>query len=286
MSGGYWPELVVWCDLKHASTRLNGLRNTDQDTPMTYRILNWIARYTNWNFVRAFGELTILTRASLSMLFFVPVLAALWPTVRWGINGYNEFLVLRNRGLDAASGGSENTQVTLPENLLNEIPQLPTDLPDIWAIAFLASLCSVLGSVIYQTRAPSLIKDYKLAEFEEVELKRYRENPTETQLNNARRMIDGQKTLDTSTGEWEPSFDLEERWEQLHGSSNGYSSDDVEMLAREYISLGAREQYGAFAYSGLLSSTFAAFCYMVALVSIIWIIISQTTAVFHQAGWL
>lgn len=253
--------------------------------PAINQFLNWLAGYTNWNFVRAFGELTILNRASLSMLFFVPVLAALWPTIRWGVNKYNEFLILRNLGLGAETDAAEHQSRIMTDGLSNEIPLFPTDLPAIWAIAFLASLCSVLGNVIYQTRVPSLIKDYKLAEFEEAELKRYRENPTETQLRNAQKLIDGQKTLNTRTGEWEPSFDVESRWEALHNSKS-YSSDDIEMLAREYISLGAREQYGAFAHSGLLSSTFAALCYTVALACIVWIITSQTIAVFHQAGWL
>lgn len=249
-----------------------------------YHFFNFIAGYTNWSVVRAFGDLAILTRASFSMLFFVPVLAALWPTVRWGINGYNEYIVLRNIGMDARLESIEDTSPLVIEKLYEQVPQLSSDLPNIWAITFLASLCAVMGNVIYQTRAPSLIREYKLSEFEEIELKRYRDNPTETQLKIAQKTIDGRMQKDSHEKNWRQVYDITERWQELH-AAKAYSSEDVDRLAREYISLGAREQYGAFAYSRLLSSTIVAFCYLVALAGIAWIVVSQSAAVFKQAGW-
>lgn len=218
------------------------------------------------------------------MLFLVPVIAALWPTIRLGINSYNEFVVLRSIELNERIPNTKMSEGTTVQKIQNQLSIVPADLPDVWAIAFLASLCSMLGNVIYQSRAPSLIKDYKLAEFEELELRRYRENPTETQLRAAQKMVDGQKTLNPKTGKWEPTFDITERWENLH--SGNFEDGASEMLEREYISLGARERYEAFAYSNIFSSTVASVSYSVSLCCIIWIIVGQAIAVFQQAGWV
>lgn len=252
---------------------------------LRYLVLNWIAGYTNWNFVRAFGELAILTRASFSMLFFVPVLAALWPTVRWAINGYNEYLILRNADLETSQYGLVVAADRVVGSLRDQVPTLQSDLPNVWAVAFLASLRAVVGNVIYQTRAPTLIREYKLSEYEEMELKRYRENPTETQLINAQKLVDGRMQKDSRDDDWHPVYDITARWKELHTSKSAYSSEDVDRLAREYISLGAREQYGAFAYSGLVTSTVATVLYSVALAGVVWILVTQSAAVFPQAGW-
>ena len=47
-------------------------------------------RQFTWGFVRNFGELQLLTRASYIMLILVPLLAGLWPSVTTVVNRYND----------------------------------------------------------------------------------------------------------------------------------------------------------------------------------------------------
>ncbi len=247
----------------------------------------------NWNFVRGFGELTILSRASFSMLFIVPILAALWPTIKLALDSYNNYVVLRNNDLKSSFDSLQSVVEEIPIQPTTALPTIPPDLPAVWAVAFLASLCAVFGSVIYQTRAPSLIKDYKLSEFEESRLKRYRENPTEGQISTAIHRIKACKER-----YWDPNnetrrayySELEARrhaLEQRETTVIGQSfEEERSALEREYITNAARERHDESAYSMPIYSKLASILYLVSLGCILWIIWTQSTAVFQQAGWI
>ena len=46
--------------------------------------------FLNWERIRSFGELEVLTKASYIALILVPIIAGLWPSVRVAINHYNK----------------------------------------------------------------------------------------------------------------------------------------------------------------------------------------------------
>lgn len=61
------------------------------------------SRYVNWDKLRAFGQYEILSRASLSLLILIPILAGLWPAVRLAINRYNYAASTATKLLQSAS---------------------------------------------------------------------------------------------------------------------------------------------------------------------------------------
>lgn len=50
---------------------------------------SWFKRYVNWSSLRTFGEFEILSRASLTILIVVPILAGVWSLFRLFANRYN-----------------------------------------------------------------------------------------------------------------------------------------------------------------------------------------------------
>ncbi len=87
--------------------------------------------WPQWRVVRAIGSLTALTRVSYWALLVVPILAAVWPAVRRGINTYND----------------GHAELLLPEVM-----------PLTWALAWGAAVAVALGQVIYQSVAPERVK--------------------------------------------------------------------------------------------------------------------------------
>ena len=75
----------------------------------------------DWRFVRSLGELQIVTRASYAMLVIVPMLAGVWNALPLGE----------------------------PQSRY---------LPLSWVLAFFAALAVTLGQIIYQLRAPEIIR--------------------------------------------------------------------------------------------------------------------------------
>lgn len=133
-----------------------------------------------WAFVRSFGELQILTRASFIMLLVVPLLAGLWPTVKVIVNRYNQSLSVAHEKMTALLGQIPDTQNLLldaptTDNLsaglsgiaeaLNTVSVAIADasiqttaLPMVWVVSFGASLCAVLAQTIYQSAAPQIVR--------------------------------------------------------------------------------------------------------------------------------
>jgi hypothetical protein len=93
------------------------------------------------------------------MLLAVPLLAGVWPLIRFAILQYNARLAR----LSGALG--------------QEIPTLSPDLPSAWAIAFFASLAVVLGHLLYQTGAPDIVRASSLEQYEFEQLRRFHERP-------------------------------------------------------------------------------------------------------------
>ena len=77
----------------------------------------------NWVRVRSLGSLKILTKASYIALIIVPLIAALWPGVKFSINRYNAIVAEAVSTLDYAS-----TNMIGAANQLNtQIPETDTD---------------------------------------------------------------------------------------------------------------------------------------------------------------
>lgn len=138
------------------------------------------SKWNTWAFVRSFGELQILTRASFIMLLVVPLLAGLWPTVKVIINRYNQSLNLAREKMlavlaqmpkaDTAQLEAEtldqlnagyvdigNALQTVALAIEGASVQAPA-LPMVWVASFGASLCAVMAQTIYQSAAPQIIR--------------------------------------------------------------------------------------------------------------------------------
>ena len=75
-----------------------------------------------WLKVRALAESKILTRASYSMLVLVPILAALWPSVRAGVNEYGRSAVLSSEKL-AVAASALRVEATRLSEVVASIPE-------------------------------------------------------------------------------------------------------------------------------------------------------------------
>jgi len=107
----------------------------------------------NWSLARGFGELTILTRASTSGLFFVPILAAVWPGLRAMVQYY------------AKMYGYEDF--------------LSPNMPDAWGMLFFAALFAMLGRVVYQSACPEEVRERSRVDVINQEMDTFRANRAE-----------------------------------------------------------------------------------------------------------
>jgi hypothetical protein len=107
----------------------------------------WLVRL-DWRFARSLGELQILTRASYVMLLVVPILAGIWTAPPWG-----------------------------------EPARHP--LPQAWVFAFLAALAVTLAQVIYQLRAPEIVRHSTLDEYKIQSSSEFAEHPAMARVDDA-----------------------------------------------------------------------------------------------------
>lgn len=112
----------------------------------------------DWRFVRSLGELHILTRASYVMLGIVPILAGVWSKLPWWGNNSH-----------------------------------PPPLAHSWVYAFLAALAVTLGQVIYQLRAPEVVRRLTLDQYVRDETQHYSQQPTPARLQAADAILDAKK---------------------------------------------------------------------------------------------
>lgn len=135
----------------------------------------------------------------------MPVLAGVWPAVRIGINNYNKAVTDSKDALMAASERLEFVSLSVKgeADISNQVNQIlvalnksidsiladyslqtitDTGLPEVWALAFFASLTATIGHLIYQVQAPSLIRRITAREFVAEQRERYTNTPTTIQL--------------------------------------------------------------------------------------------------------
>ncbi|MCB0476224.1 MAG: hypothetical protein KDC69_11145, partial [Flavobacteriaceae bacterium] len=136
-----------------------------------------------WTTLRSIGELSLLTRISVLALIAVPPLASAWPAIRSGIVGYNESVTdISERFESAATKLNEaNERVASPEEIRELVTEVELsigswskrfgsmtidkqDLPASMAIAFFAAVSVTIAQLIYQSRAPSMVKKYDESE--------------------------------------------------------------------------------------------------------------------------
>lgn len=261
-----------------------------------------ISRF-DWRLVRGIGQLHLLNRASMFLLVFVPILAAVWPTVR--------------QALDTALGRT-------------------TFLPMSWAYLFGASLGTLSGRTFFQLACPEMIKDMSLAEYVRSKKREYAEAPSLAAVNQAIQSLE-------SLGVNLDIIDLERQAEKRIESELALLRDQLEKNdseirhlkeAREVATKDEREKYDSKLYeltnesrefrdhlrryeerdrgdrgpdfrrkmslvelsashtylreasTNKLFMFFCALCYAAAIGLIIIVIVHQTKSVASAAGWL
>lgn len=157
----------------------------------------------NWRFIRGLGELQILTRASYIMIVFVPIIASMWPAVRSFVNDYNRIIEHTQAATDKVyakiqtikedthdkieeiAKGTPQAESTLKsaagkiervaEKLEDDVRKIrlsythwylnSQNLPWTWGALFFAAIFVVTGHLIYQTRAPEVVRRYTLDDY-------------------------------------------------------------------------------------------------------------------------
>ena len=273
-----------------------------------------------WTRIRTFGELQILTRASYSMLVLVPILVALWPAIRAGINRYNSAVTEANSALEAASerlefAASAQSSTTVQESVKDTLNHLNerldeiiadhslktienTRLPSVWAYSFLAALAVTIGHLIYQARAPAIVKQRTIREFANSEVRDYLELPTSGRIERAEYCdsIEQKRfSLKNKSGLFGWGSCLGQFINQISitkRKTTGSISDEVpdvepedeRLKALTLIERGAEAQYREAAKSNMLAAIASALCYTAGLALIAWIILTQTCNVI-DATW-
>ena len=110
----------------------------------------------NWQKLRGFGELQILTRASYLMLILVPILAALWPAVRYSVSSYNHAVTDARDALESAAVKLEH-QIEKAESVLST-PQPSAQDAGESETGFVTRANAILESV--HQRADEIVQEY------------------------------------------------------------------------------------------------------------------------------
>jgi hypothetical protein len=257
----------------------------------------------NWGRVRALGELQVLTRASYFMLFFVPLLAGLWPGVRLVVNKYNQAVTDATAALESASDRLESQAQRL-ERLLADgreklqwaelgekateivrstdarIQDLLSDysmkaiervaLPDVWALAFLASLMVLLAHMLYQMWAPHLVRQSGMRQYALDQRNRYAENPSDGLLKRASDSLTSERrsTIGAEPQQGTPMSDERRRWEL------------------DVVEEGSRDEYVSIAKRYIGRAWFVAFLYAIGIGIVLYIAWIQTLSVLRAAEWI
>ncbi len=145
----------------------------------------------NWRYLRSIGELQFLTRASSVMLILVPIVAAIWPAIRWTEQSYNDQMhklyseissdIERLQGLlqtsspqnqnGALLSALESDATRLVETLdsklkhMNPRPLNETYMPLVWTLGFIAAVCVLFGQLLYQMFVPDAVRESRYLAF-------------------------------------------------------------------------------------------------------------------------
>ena len=253
-----------------------------------------------WTKIRTFGELQILTRASYIMLILVPLLAGVWPAVKSGINEYNGLLEDSKAALESASQQLEFAVVTLEDIVISKerVEEITKSLdfrinkiidnysekaiekhslPSAWALGFFASLSVMIGHLIYQSLAPSLIKRATVHDYAREELRSFVEHPSNGQLDRAKKYA--------AFSETRYEKNIEKNYKEDFSRSEEERSKEKEK--REELGIieqGAIGEYLSEANSNPLAAVSSGIFYAIGLVIILYIITTQSANVY-DAAW-
>lgn len=258
----------------------------------------------DWQLVRGIGQLHLLNRASMFLLVFVPILAALWPGIRQGI--------LSTMGLDVL-------------------------LPYTWATLFVASLFTILGRTVFQLACPEVVKEVSLDAFVRNKKREYSEAPSLSAVSNALQYlydkpfhsslveteiaaerkasesadairarieqvqaeierIKGERASAENKDDWdranfnflrEMSYEAREAREELRRLEERDRGDRGPEFRRRMsiVELGAAYAYQAESRRRIVSMLFCSLFYLAAIGLIALVVVHQTQAVVNAAGW-
>jgi hypothetical protein len=121
----------------------------------------------NWQLVRNFGKLTVLTKASYLALVAIPLLAGMWVPLRRGILWINGALADTNASLNNVRERLEEASPVVPAEVFATLERvgdllsltLHETMPLSWLLAFMAALAVAVAHFVYEVRAPQLIRD-------------------------------------------------------------------------------------------------------------------------------
>lgn len=251
-----------------------------------------------WGSVRTVGELQVLTRASYLALVVVPVLAGVWPAVRVALNRYNQVVSDSRAALEAAAERLEfiatleqnevlakkttdvlsslDTQLLAIVNNYGLPPVESVGLPSVWAWAFLASLAVFLGHLVYQAFAPTLVQDFKFADYVDREVRAFVETPSNARVNQA---INTLRFLREVKGYSEfPTFNHKDL-------DDVADAEERKRLEIDIVRAGAMAEYDFHEGKGrVVFGTISAVLYSIGLLLLGYIIYTQTLRVI-QAAW-
>jgi len=256
--------------------------------------------FINWQRVRGFGELQVLTRASYIILFFVPVLAGLWPGVKLVVNQYNKAVTDSRVALEFASEKLKHEAIIIDQAVNdNKLPQkdlirekalvviqeldhkinrIISDyslktiekaaLPLVWVEAFFASLFVLIAHLIYQSMAPDIVRQTSMQQYGIDRRNLQAENPSQGLVDRA------QLYLQMSKGRFgrdirEPSFPEEKRQWEL-----------------DIVEQGAYAEYFVHSRSKLVSAWASGLFYILAILLICNIALHQSISVLRSAEFI
>lgn len=228
-----------------------------------------LIRLLNWRLVRSLAELQILSRVSYFMLIFVPLLAGLWPAVRYYVNNHNEAIVEATEILeeqtvayktafdslsstfqaDYLDSQTQEYAVTVinkveavADSFNEDIADFTEDfipktieepkLPWTWGAAFFAALFSVIAHLFYQLRAPEILKKFTNDEFVKYRKEDYAAHASEEALERAKQYLATKEGVQGTKIEHERIYRL---YKKIHADlfyDTPYSNSNINPVER------------------------------------------------------
>jgi hypothetical protein len=259
----------------------------------------------DWRVVRGIGQLQLLNRASMFLVVFVPILAALWLQVQQSLRPPIDPAIL---------------------------------LPESFALLFFASLAVLLARTMFQLGCPETVVNLSLVDYVRIKKREYSEAPslnavseavallkklgiaselliqeereqtsTEDEVASLRSRlmgVDGQidvvslKRLASSDQvDWDARFGSDlanlrshsrDLRDQLRRSEEKDRGDRGPSFRRKMaiVETSARQSYIAEAHRSMPIMTICALLYATSIVLILKVIVGQASAVAASAGWL
>ena len=250
------------------------------------------------------------------MLIFVPILAGLWPTVKIGINRYNQAITESTNSLESATAKLEFVSSSLNEaakfhkeikNIVDDLKinlnriiedySLKTieddNLPKVWALGFFAALFVTIGHFLYQLLSPELIKRSTSLEFVNEALRSWVDHSSKSQMQRAKYFVEKYnlpESYDIGNTPRESSPFLEKLLTTLpktkYGGDAELSQSDIDKKRQEFalIEKGAAINYFVEAKRKKFGAIVSGVFYLFGLLLVFYIIVEQSYRVII-ASW-